>query len=1177
MSKGRGLSEWTPMRVPSAWGGINKEAWLLPDEAKGADTGVYRLKFQLPMEWKGKKVRLFFELIDAAHSVSVNGKKIHERECLAVCESIDVTDCVKWGAENELTVETKKPSGRTKVASDYSGICGDVFIEAVPEDHIDHVLIDTSVARKELAVRTHVSFGKGECEGLVLKGVVLDGGRPVLELPIHSLDRSGDGTIKVKWQDPVLWGYGEYGSAHLYWLRMELRKGKDVVDVKHERFGFREFGTHGDRFMLNGKPIFIKGDLYTKTRLHTEHPAAITSFLQRMRNSGLNFLRGHSRRLDNSIWAEVADELGFMFQPEMVHPFRKNGKPMPVDGSEIRRIWRNYVIANYNHPSIVSWCVNNEAFSVGHATEKNLAKINIDLAKAYDTLISDIYGIDGGRIVEINHNYCLWPFVKDGVISRDNFRVFNIHPYGSLKKVIDGEVAATGFGGEVPVLVGEVYCHGKKIDFVQLPREAYAEQMRVGASYARQISEAAAAKHVSGIVLCAESANGYLGYSGRDKLQFGPWDDYARMADGRTIRGIRQFNVRPAWPSISGVGVKVGSYPAWKAGGGNFGLGLNWSDPTVPMYRVSLIDNRIKEAFASVGGLVPPLPETRSPEVVAVAGENGTPLSGRFVWLEDPVRKGELQGVRSDPAGTAWFRLPGVGRYIVSCGALRREFEVSCRPALVEKAGYGYLTWVELGDGNAGPLREGLERPVRKQPTDLLVQGELLKNGNFDFLDGHGRPFGWNVTEAGCTVPFDGGGRAIRLGGGATATQMIRLKRNKKYRISGTIQKTRGRGRGSIRFTSSKYKELFSVKGSDVVGKPEHFDCVHLATGGETYFYVDSRSAKKGAEILYDNLSVRQIEDQKPQGHPPEGWNTTGSICDEEGVSALMLKGKLASATRKVSLVPGHRYRVEAMIRSPFAGRCGAVGIRSYDYKWLLRLESSGRIDHWEHVSDEFTAPIGMKNAYFYCMNWYQRPDDVLYYTDVRITDLGVDRSPIVVSHEAGSAPVFMDDGNAVVYQVEENGNVSFRKIDLLTGKKSDQQGPLGSGAAFGMGGKQESCIPFVVETIHSGGTSNLRFKDRRSGRIVFETKARNASMQIGGCHSPVFMPDGRAAVYVSEDIQPLADIVMVDLHSGITRKLTSDGADNQSPSVSPDGRRIVFSSLVSGTRCVRMLNLPGD
>ena len=1178
-AKGQMLTSWTPMRVPSTWGGINKEAWDLPDKARKADTGVYRLRFTVPRTWKGKRVRFFFEMIDAAHSVSVNGRMIHQSDYLSVCETVDATDCIAYGLENELTVETRAPSGRTKLASDYSGICGDVFVEAVPEDRIESVLVDTSVSKMELSVRTQVSVGeKGkEKSGFSLKGVVLDGGKRVMELPAHHLDDSGGGNVKIQWKDPVLWGYGEYGSAHLYCLRMELWNGKELADVKHERFGFREFGTCGDKFMLNGKPVFLKGDLYTKTRIHTEHPAAITAFLQRMRSSGLNFLRGHSRRLDNSIWAEVADELGFMFQPEMVHPFRKKGKPMPVDGPEIRRIWRNYITANYNHPSIISWCVNNEAFSVGHATGKNLAKIDTGLAHAYSVLISDIHRIDPGRIVEINHNYCLWPFVKGGKFSRSCFEVFNIHPYGNLKKVIDGEVAATGFAGEVPVLVGEVFCHDRKVDFVQLTREAQAEQIRIGGSYARQIAEAASAKHVSGIVLCAETGNGYQGYSSDGILRFGPWDDYARASDGRSSGGVKRFDVCPSWPSLSGVGVKVERYPGWMYGGGNFGLGLNWSDPTVPVFRVNLIDDRIRDAFAAVGGSVPPLPATRCPEVVAVVVEDGSPASGRLVWLEDGVRKGELRGVLSDSAGTAWFRLSDVGRYGMYCGSLSRIFEIPYRPALSGKAGYAYLTWVELGDGNADRIRDALSRPVEKRQTDLLVKGEMLRNGSFDFLDGHGRPFGWNVPCPECTVPAADGGRAIRLTGGSSATQMVRLKRGKKYRISGTIMKTKGSGKGNVRFKSMKYREIFSVSGGAVVGKAESFDCVHLATGEEQYFYVDCSSAKPETEVVFDGISVRLLDDHEPQGRPPEGWNTSGTICEVDGVGALMLKGKLASATRTVSLTPGHKYRVEAMVRSPSAGRCGVVGIRSRDYKWVLKLESSGRINHWEYMSDVFTVPIGMKSAYFYCMNWYQRPDDVIYYTDVKISDLGSDESPVVVSREAGNSPEFTDDGRAVVYQLKEDGRVVYRKVDLSTGERTELQktsDPISAKSGKG-NGQVATGGRFSIEQVRTGGTLNLRFMDRRSGKVVFETQAKNLSMQIGGCHSPVFMPDGRRVVYVSEGIQPVADIIMVDLTNGSTMKLTSDGADNQSPAVSPDGRNIVFSSLVSGNRCIRMLCVP--
>ena len=528
---GRELSAWSPICVPSAWGGIQREAWELPAAAKKAVCGVYRFRFPVPESWRAKRVRFFFERIDAAHSVSLNGRLIQEQDCLGVCETIDATEAVRCGGTNELTVVTHGPSH-------YAGICGDVFIEAVPKVSIDYALIDTDVRAHELRVRTHVSGQDSTTDALLLKGMVMDGDKVVLELPSHSVSSDGEGSATVSWKDPILWGYGKYGSAHLYRLRLELWQKGRMGDVKHERFGFRSFGTDGDKFTLNGKPIFIKGDLYSKTRVHTEHPAAITAFFQRMRANGMNFLRGHSKRMDNSIWSEVADELGFMFQPEMNHPFKRQGKPLPVDGAEIRRIWRNYVIANYNHPSIISWCVNNETFSVGLATPENLKKINLGQVRAYDSLISEMRKLDPGRIVEINHNYCLWPLVTSGRFSRDNFCVFNIHPYGNLKKVIDGEIAATGFNGERPVLVGEVYTHDRKVDFVQMPKEAYAEQFRVSESYARQIVDAASAKHVSGIVLCAETGNGFIGYSNARELFLGPWDDFAKVHENGELKGI---------------------------------------------------------------------------------------------------------------------------------------------------------------------------------------------------------------------------------------------------------------------------------------------------------------------------------------------------------------------------------------------------------------------------------------------------------------------------------------------------------------------------------------------------------------------------------------------------------------------------------------------------------------
>lgn len=1386
-----GISPWTAIPVPSAWGGIQREAWDFPDAVMDATAGVYRLRFPVPDAWKTKKVRLFFERVDFAHSVSLNGVKIHEEDCIGVCETVDATSAVKWGTTNELTVATFGPSR-------YAGVCGDVFIEAVPQVSIDYVLIDTDVGNRKLSVRTHVSGVETAGSQLTLKGRVSDSGGAVLSLPDHHISDVGEGTVSVSWKNPILWGYGKYGSAHLYRLRMELWKDGQLIDVKHERFGFRSFGADGDRFTLNGKPIFIKGDLYSKTRVHTEHPAAITAFYQRMRSSGMNFLRGHSGRMDNSIWAEVADELGFMFQPEMVHPFKRNGRPMPVAGEDIRRIWRNYVIANYNHPSVISWCVNNEAFSVGLATPKNMEKIDVSLAKAYDSLISDIRSLDPARIVEINHNYCLWPLVKDGKFSRSNFRVFNIHPYGNLKKVIDGEIAATGFHGEVPVLVGEVYCSERKIDFMQMPREAYAEQFRVGESYVRQIADAASAKHVSGIVLCAQSGTGFIGYADANELHFGPWDDFAKVLDNGELKGILTFNVRPSWPSTSGRGAKVERYPGWMYGGGNFGLGINWFDPTVPMFRTNIVDRCIRESYEKIGDAVPLLPPVRVPEVIAVAGAEA---AGQFVWLSDPNRVGEVEGTLSDPDGVAWFRLPYAGRYQLACGDASREFTIATPPPLTQRAGYDYITWVEVGSGKAEPLRKRLTVPVAKEMSNLLVRGEMLKNGGFEYADSKGRPIGWNIHATNCVVPCASGGKALRLRGGTCATQMVRLEQGKTYRISGVIEKIRGRGKGEVRFTSSKYKVMFAAFGDDKVGRVR-FNRVLTATGKEVYFYAENRASSPDAEMLFDDLSVMLLDENdqdaisrfnpgpfelgadgalldwivlgpfpnrgdevrgyeavrkdflkahggeanyEPRfgrvetavfdsgfywipgeyqvrwrpihldagrgslemvslrsaaiatrpannvaaylactisspderevrlgmgsddgyvvwlngvkigesltnrgaepdqevyavrlrrganrllvkalqeegdwrliarltgkdGKPctdvrvtlpdegsmfgngdfelakdgvPIGWTTSGSSCDVNGVSSLRLVGREATATRKVKVTPGRRYRVEGRIRANSIGRCGVIGVRNHSYKWLVKLESSGRIDTWERVSGTFTAPIGTKSVYFYCMNWYQRPDDVLLYTGVRMFDIGEDPSPQVISDEPGRNPRFVDGDRAVAYLTVDGEKEVWKRIDLDTGVKTEWHKPLQNGTP------QNGCTTLPKDVVavsadkskaafqvRTGGTVNLRFIDLKTNKMLYETKAKSASMQINGCHSPEFLPDGRHVVFVSGGIQPLADIMLVDVYSGQVKRLTDDKADNQSPSVSSNGRFIVFSSLVDGEYRIRILSI---
>lgn len=91
-----------------------------------------------------------------------------------------------------------------------------------------------------------------------------------------------------------------------------------------------------------------------------------------------------------------------------------------------------------------------------------------------------------------------------------------------------------------------------------------------------------------------------------------------------------------------------------------------------------------------------------------------------------------------------------------------------------------------------------------------------------------------------------------------------------------------------------------------------------------------------------------------------------------------------------------------------------------------------------------------------------------------------------------------------------------------------------------------------------SGNCMNFELRSQPDNKLIYCTDSKTGI----GCHSPAFSSDGRYLVYVKSGIQPLADLYVLDLAAKRISRLTSDQADNQSPSFSPDRKKIVFCSL---------------
>ncbi len=857
--------EWSPVRVPSSWGEYEARNFPMPSGFGASTLAVwYARSLPVPAAWcDGRRIFLKFMAIHEAHSIWVNGRQVWSAPGGRYCTAVDITDALHSGENNELKIQTILPTHKidfNRYIRDL-GITRDIFLTAEPPAAVAYALVRPSVKNHELCIKYGLTNREKQAVTLPLKAVVLDEqGKTALTLPERTVTlapgESREVEVKAPWTDAVLWGFGPYGQPYLYKLKTDFGR-----DERFDRFGFREFTTQGTDFYLNGKRIFLKGDLVHRYTVFYENPANIAVFFRRLAANGMNFLRLHGFRFDSHCWYEMADEMGFLVEAQAREYRDAEGDHAP-DSDRVKEMWRSYVLENYNHPSIVFWSIDNETFQPG--------KVKPDLLRHYDALSTFVREFDPTRIVELNHNYAVYPFIARGVFRKENFQTFNIHPYGSLTRRINGETRATGFQFEVPVVVGEVFAFPSRRDFVNQSGGTAAEQWRVGDSFATQIEEASRARGVGSILLCSLDDTGFVGYNREHQLELGPWSNHALLDDDHgKLTGQRRFKVAVPWPSLSGAGVRPEYILGYNYDGGACGFNMNWFDPTAPFFRSNTVADRVRNAFAAIpDGPVPELGERR-PEVLVLLPQEAAGAVVRVRSQGD----GETRSVASDPAGRAWFRLDNAGSYTAEYHwkgqDFKRDFRIDARPRFADRPGYDYLTYVEFAPGLTAAVKDELAKPVRFVDLDVLRAGEILANGDFEDWITADRCENWNAPGLE-NVPGAEGGQAIRLTGARpSATQNIRLQKGTRYRVSGMIRKDSGGRHGCLTLRSRDWKIKLQLNGSDEPGVWETVSADYVADGSEIYFYCSNDYMGDRGSCTFDRVSVKKLEDAVAAPPPP--------------------------------------------------------------------------------------------------------------------------------------------------------------------------------------------------------------------------------------------------------------------------------------------------------------------
>jgi len=174
----------------------------------------------------------------------------------------------------------------------------------------------------------------------------------------------------IRIENPKLWWPVGYGEANLYHLDVSLTVGEKSIDQRKEYFGIRtvELDTspdaHGHKyqFVINGKPIYIKGANWVPASMF---PGSLKTedyrgLIEAAVGVNMNILRvwGGGYYEDDAFY-EICDELGVMVWQEFMFACAYYPDE-PWYHKMIREEAAQSIRRLRNHPCKIIWCGNNE-------------------------------------------------------------------------------------------------------------------------------------------------------------------------------------------------------------------------------------------------------------------------------------------------------------------------------------------------------------------------------------------------------------------------------------------------------------------------------------------------------------------------------------------------------------------------------------------------------------------------------------------------------------------------------------------------------------------------------------------------------------------------------------------------------------------------------------------------
>jgi hypothetical protein len=339
----------------------------------------YQRDIEIPTNWMSRRVELFLERTRWESSVWVDDRKVGSCNSLVAPHEYDLGVLEPGRHRLSIRVDNRmlmnyRPDAHAvsdSLGSTWNGVVGRIELRDTPMVWIETLDVVPNPAKGAALVRGSLSNATDRVTTNALGFCILDRFDARLRFPTTNLTvicppGSVEFEAEVTNSSPTV-PWDEF-TPRLYEVTAMLnhggldRHGLEEREVRRVQFGFRNFGTEGREFVINGRKTHLRGTHHGGDFPLTGYPPCDVEYWLKLfrtcKEWGLNHVRFHSFCPPEAAFT-AADEIGIYLQPE---PGMWNeispGTPM----EEMLYLETERMIRAYgNHPSFTLMSASNEA------------------------------------------------------------------------------------------------------------------------------------------------------------------------------------------------------------------------------------------------------------------------------------------------------------------------------------------------------------------------------------------------------------------------------------------------------------------------------------------------------------------------------------------------------------------------------------------------------------------------------------------------------------------------------------------------------------------------------------------------------------------------------------------------------------------------------------------------